>query len=533
MNLKNQKVILGLMVFLALMLPIISFLGQQNQENRSHAAGLNNSCEVPSGCGWDNCKGSCTGSSDIVCYGSGVSRSCKIKSGGNCTKSSDCYGNHYCSRTNNHCRKIDKKWIDDYSVEGRSVRSMLGYPNPTIRPTTRPTVKPTTKPTVRPTIKPTLYYYRESTNICIQSQFYPSLDSCKKAQKNKCYILKSDCEKNMASTSITGITLSPSPLNLRVGESGKITVNTIPAGISAQYVWSKNQSGAIKLYDGGKVDALKEGKAVVVVKVKDKTSIFKTVEVIVSKGTDSVNCTDYDYSNWGECVNGTQTRTVKGNLPKGCTGTPTKQKILSQDCDGSTTSDASISFKVAFAGIGEGSSACIGEYFIPETRLNLEVNNVPTNKFDNEIQTTFEVIAGEFNTKGNQVFKVTQALDKNKFGSVNNFNYVKVKGPWHLKRRMCQDNQNGKLSETTVCDIDLKASSDKVYDFSEYALLSGDAFDPPDGVVNSQDLGYVKTRMFAGAEVECGREADLNLDGVVNNGDLGLVRLTLQERDDE
>jgi hypothetical protein len=40
-------------------------------------------------------------------------------------------------------------------------------------------------------------------------------------------------------------------------------------------------------------------------------------------------CTSFTYSDWGECIDGTQTRTVLESFPEGCTG---GDPILSQDC---------------------------------------------------------------------------------------------------------------------------------------------------------------------------------------------------------
>lgn len=363
----NQKGVLGLMVFLALMLPLATFLGQQNQENRGLAAGLNSSCVVPSGCGWDNCRGDCSGSSDIVCYGSS-SRVCKVKSGGTCARSSDCYGNHYCSRTTHHCRKKDKKWIGDYSVEGISVSSMLGGSVPTTRPTTIPTIRPTTRPTTRPTIRPTTIPTVRPTTI-------------------------------------------PTP----------------------------------------------------------KPTIFPATET-------------------------------------------------------------NLSFKLAFAGIVPGAE-CIDKYLVPETKLELSIVNVPSNNHQDNLLTSFEE-TNEVDSKGNRIFKVTSlVLDNSKFSSVDTFNYVKIKGPWHLKRKMCQDGQNSRLSETTVCEIDLKVGDVKVYDFSEYTLLAGDI--DKNGVVNTIDLSFIKAVLSLESEIKCGIEGDLNMDGIVNTYDLNLVKDTLVERDSE
>ena len=327
---------------------------------------------------------------------------------------------------------------------------------------------------------------------------------------------------------ITGITLSPNPLNLLVGKSGKMGVETIPAGLNGSYNWESDDANVATVDINGLVTGQKVGEAYVIARVEGYD--VEANALVIVEDPESNVCIDYDYSNWGECTNGFETRTVLGYLPEGCTGEPSKdQDNLIQSC-GDPESDASVSFKIAFAGIKPGAQ-CIDEYLIPETKLDLDIGNIPSNKYENKIQTSFEEIDGA-DSKGNQIFQVTSlTLDRNKFGSSNTFNYIKVKGPWHLKRRMCQDGQNGKLAESTVCNIDLRASNTHVYDFSGYTLLAGDIF--TDGVVNSLDLSYIKLRLNPGKKVQCGIEGDMNMDGVVNTFDLNLTKDTLTERDDE
>lgn len=140
--------VLGLMILVAIAIPISSKLVLNNQDNRSLAVGLNQSCTVESDC-----------ISPYVCYGNS-NKVCKVKSGGACSHSSDCYGNHYCSAYNNCCRKIDSKWINDSSVEGKSVKSMSGVKAQATRAAAKkltPTVTPTltTAPTPIVTLTPT------------------------------------------------------------------------------------------------------------------------------------------------------------------------------------------------------------------------------------------------------------------------------------------------------------------------------------------------------------------------------------------
>jgi hypothetical protein len=191
-----------------------------------------------------------------------------------------------------------------------------------------------------------------------------------------------------------------------------------------------------------------------------------------------------------------------------------------------------LSFKVAFDGIkpyyksGIGNTySCIGEL----GGLKVEILNRPTNTYKSHSDVQVAVVGNEVDSKGNQVFQVTNLEVGSEFASLNAFNNVKVKGPFHLKRRMCLDGQSGKLDETTVCNIDF--TSGKLYDFSEYTLLAGDVNE--DGMINSQDFSYVKNAWAADATPECGRQYDLNLDGVVNQIDKQLVLTALSFKDDE
>jgi len=193
-----------------------------------------------------------------------------------------------------------------------------------------------------------------------------------------------------------------------------------------------------------------------------------------------------------------------------------------------------LSFKVAFAGIKPSYVNSSGESYSCIGSLGnsvVEVLNRPTNVYGEFSDVSVSVVGNEVDSKGNQVFQVSNLEIDSSFASVNNFNYVKVKGPFHLKRRMCQDGQTGKLDETTTCDINLMKTDGYVYDFSEYTLLAGDV--DSSGVINSIDYSLVKNAVNADAEPSCGREYDLNMDGVVNALDLNLVKDALSSIDDE
>jgi len=287
-------------------------------------------------------------------------------------------------------------------------------------------------------------------------------------------------------------------------------------------------------------------------------------------------CTSYTTTEWSACVDGFQTRTITGGVPTGCSGgasqpttrqactvAATKWKVTNGSCnttignwtctqttDGTFDTEASciastgcdvedkLFFRYSFAGIKKG-AACISSL----GSINVELGNVTSGKTEimNDIAGGGNAVDGVVDTDGNQVFeaRITMINDVN-FATADSHNYVKVKGPFHSKRRFCVNGQTGKVNnDTAVCNINLK--SGVTFDFTKYAyisggesvygLLAGDV--NRDGVINSLDFSYVKNRLNASADVSCGREGDLNADGVVNNLDTGLIKVALSSKDDE
>lgn len=118
-------------------------------------------------------------------------------------------------------------------------------------------------------------------------------------------------------------------------------------------------------------------------------------------------------------------------------------------------------------------------------------------------------------------FLVTLKVDS-VFASLNTFNYIKVKGPFHLKQRMCLDKQKGKLSESTRCDINFFRTDNYIYGFSEYTLLAGDV--DQNGVINIIDYSLIKSSAESDSGViKCGKQNDLNMDGIVNGIDISII----------
>jgi hypothetical protein len=471
-----------MMLFLsAALLAAIGLVGK-NQENRSLAAGLNSSCIVGSGCGWDNCRGDCVGSADLVCYGSST-RVCKIKSGGTCSRSSDCYSNHYCSRYNNHCRKKDKKWIDDYSVEGVSVRSMLGISSgSTVVP--RPSSVPQPTSTPRPITLPA----------------------------------------GMASP---GIRIVPKLISLYPGEKQKISVvldNKIGGGV---LVWTSGNRNIAKVDSFGYATAVNLGVTTIRVQLGNKIAVVPvwvrrvgTLGSVIVAPTIMVTLAPTAPTSISTPVT-TRVPTITPTL------VPTRTPTVVSTPVSTIESAPKISFRFSLSGI-KPEFVCFGNIGL----LEAEVVNRSSGIYQGNLTTRFSPLEGKVDSLGNQVFEVSNLfLDKSKFGGVDETNYIKIKGPFHSKNKMCQEGQSGKLSENTVCN--LKLDGGKVYDFSNYALAPGDV--NYDGVINSIDYSQTK-KMMNESEMEnavCGIKGDFNLDGMVNSVDMGLIKMSLSQIDDE
>ena len=189
------------------------------------------------------------------------------------------------------------------------------------------------------------------------------------------------------------------------------------------------------------------------------------------------------------------------------------------------TSTSKVSFKIAFKGV-KPSSNCL----VSLNNIKVAIGNVSTNFYQSDINASITPVSGETNNNGDQVFLVSKLILDSKFNLLNNFNYVRVKGPFHLSSRMCLNNQNTKLDEMTTCDISLKDTDTTIYNFSNYALVPGDI--NQDGITNGLDYSIIKNNFNADAKINCGQQADINYDGIVNSLDANLFKESLSKIED-
>ena len=189
-----------------------------------------------------------------------------------------------------------------------------------------------------------------------------------------------------------------------------------------------------------------------------------------------------------------------------------------------TASTSKVSFKIAFKGV-KPSYSCLSSL----TKVKVEVANKTTNTSQSDINTSVTPVSGETNTEGDQVFLVSNLVLDSKFNNVNNFNYLRIKGPNHLASRLCLNNQSTKLDEVTTCEINLKNTNTTTYNFSNYSLIPGDI--NQDGVINSSDYSIIKNN-FNSETITCNQTGDLNFDGIVNSLDANLLKDSLSEQEE-
>lgn len=108
-----------------------------------------------------------------------------------------------------------------------------------------------------------------------------------------------------------------------------------------------------------------------------------------------------------------------------------------------------------------------------------------------------------------------------------------IKGPKHLARKLCENNQEVRC--TAGKSISLRLTND--FDFSKLPLEAGDLPNPnlsnvQDGVVNSVDASLIEARIAKSDAVSIG-VADVNFDGIVNWGDMSLLLNTLETKYEE
>lgn len=278
----------------------------------------------------------------------------------------------------------------------------------------------------------------------------------------------------------TSVTLGLTSLSLDVGERQLIGVTVVPTTATEKTMtWATSDESVVTVSSTGLVTGVSEGSAIITAETVNGKS--DTVSVIVKNGTTVV---------------------------------PTEGLV----------EQPMVSFKFSFRGITPQVSECFGNL----NDLKVEVMNISSREYESGMAVGFEALVGQTTPVGDQIFGVTDlALDADKFSRANSFNYIKIKGPFHVQARMCQNNQSKKLDDTTTCAIKLDGNT--VYDFSRYALLSGDI--NQDGMVNGIDYSELKSSF--GEEISCGDEGDLNMDGAVNSVDATLLKDALSTRDDE
>lgn len=107
-----------------------------------------------------------------------------------------------------------------------------------------------------------------------------------------------------------------------------------------------------------------------------------------------------------------------------------------------------------------------------------------------------------------------------------------IKGPQHLAKKFCVNNQTTRCGKSPG-SINLVIGENN-YDFSQLPLEPGDLPGPDgqDGVVNSKDFSYWKTRYGKNTPEDIAI-ADVNFDNIITTQDWNLIRETLSTKYEE
>ncbi|MFH1561006.1 MAG: hypothetical protein ABID04_00275 [Patescibacteria group bacterium] len=207
-----------------------------------------------------------------------------------------------------------------------------------------------------------------------------------------------------------------------------------------------------------------------------------------------------------------------GNCIVVTTGVPTKVPTPTAIPDSGTPI---LNFKVSFVGILNKDK--VKE--IPKVAIKVKKGFETVAEFDG-----VEVVPTDVGDK--TVFTGAVALT----GVVPGGNYsVLIKGPKHLARKFCQNNQVDRCYGQGEIIL---VEGENSFDFSGLSLEPGDLPNPSynmaqDGVVNGVDLALIKARFFVDQHEEEKLVADLDFNGDIGGRDIVLFLQTLSAKFDE
>jgi hypothetical protein len=181
-------------------------------------------------------------------------------------------------------------------------------------------------------------------------------------------------------------------------------------------------------------------------------------------------------------------------------------------------------------------SGTMGQATIKMVLRFQSINNIPkTNKMLVQIGTdktnlddTKEV---EFTAEEGGKWVGTFTVDKI---SLDGDSVMYVKGPKHIRKKICVNAPTENLGGTYKCDNDgnIKLQEgENSLDFSGVLLLAGD-LPVQDGLINAPDLAFIRQN-FGNRSEDALQRGDLNLDGIIDTQDFSMILQTLAFKYDE
>ncbi|MFA7300851.1 MAG: hypothetical protein WC069_00875 [Candidatus Shapirobacteria bacterium] len=185
-----------------------------------------------------------------------------------------------------------------------------------------------------------------------------------------------------------------------------------------------------------------------------------------------------------------------------------------------------LNYKIAFGGVMPNSSQCLVSWPLQITVLG-----------DGESKTYVNVLPDSITTVGNKRI-VSGSLVLTNFSKTTGVSAF-ITGPKHLQMKYGKNNQTGPYGKLIG---ELTLTNDKatsiVYDFSGYPIIPGDVSGVSgvqDKFVNAVDFALVKSKSLVHETVQSGGYLIADLDGncQVNSNDVNLLTISLQDKQEQ
>jgi hypothetical protein len=194
--------------------------------------------------------------------------------------------------------------------------------------------------------------------------------------------------------------------------------------------------------------------------------------------------------------------------------------------DAVTGQDLVLNYKFAFSNVNPTSAQCVVDWPLKITILGSNQNKV------------YEGVVPQSKTVEGNKLVFGGSLGLVGFTETSNI-AVFASGPKQLQMKYGIGDQSAYYGKVGG-ELTLTKTTSLVYDFSNYPMLAGDVVsnsltETQDGFINGVDFAFVKAKSLTHETVDAGGYLKGDLDGncQVNSNDVNILKMSLQEKQDE